>query len=422
MNNYSKSIDLYEKGKKYLFEATSYAIPILEKGKGSYVWDVDGNKYLDLNAGQFCVSFGHAYIPFSELVKRKLDTLYHTNTSTLSPDILEAAEKMASTTGGQLSKTLFLSTGSEANECAIRYARFITGRDGIMCLDQGYHGLTLGSQHVTMGGRWALPGFEKTVPVLTPDPFHATGEHILEEALDDLDTKFRMSGEECAAFILEPVVGVGGMFQIPPEYLKAVRRYCSQYGVLLICDECQSGFGRSGKWYAYEYAEIVPDIVVTAKAMGMGLAVSAVTFRESIAEQAEGKLTHFSSHQNDPLSAAVVGFVIDQINALHLLESNDRMGKCLLDALKAVCSQTEFLINPRGIGLMCGFDLNDAIITQYREFSRKFVYEMQNNGVLIQAIRQGRTFRVMPNYFITQEEIDVLSKAIEKTINVGGIK
>ncbi len=416
MNDYNKSKVAYETGKKYLFEATPYALPILTRGEGSYVWDMDGNKYLDLNAGQFCVSLGHAYTPFVELIEEKLRSLYHTNTSTLSPDVFEAAEKMAATTKYELTKTFFLSTGSEANECAIRYARFITKRNGIMCLDQGYHGLTLASQHATMGGQWALPKSEDTISVMTPDPFHGVNSGILEQAMEDLEKKFQQYGERCAAFIMEPVIGVGGMFQIPIEYLQAVRKYCTQYDVIMICDECQSGFGRSGKWYAYEYSGVTPDILVTAKAMGMGLAVSAVTFKAAIAEKAEGRLTHFSSHQNDPLSTSVVSFMIDQVHSHNLLNTNLEMGQYLLDTLKEVCEKTELLIRPRGLGLMCGFDINDIIVTQYRQFSKKFAFEMQNNGVLIQAIRQGRTFRIMPNYLVKKEEIDMLAESLEKTL------
>ena len=162
MNRYDKSDEIIKKGKRYLFEVTRFAEPVIVRGEGSIVWDADGNKYYDLNAGQFCMSFGHAYKPFIECVYKQLQKIYHTNTSTLSPEVFIAAEKMASITDYQLTKTLFLSTGSEANEAALRYAKFITGKEGVLGFDFGYHGLTLAAQGVTMGGKWSRPFVHRT--------------------------------------------------------------------------------------------------------------------------------------------------------------------------------------------------------------------------------------------------------------------
>ncbi len=421
MSNMEVSKQLFNDRIKYLFEATSYAKPIIEHGSGSFVWDVDGNKYLDVNSGQFCMSFGHGYVPFIECITKQMNKIYHTNTATLSPEVFEAAEKMAATTDYKLSKTMFLSTGSEANEAAFRYAKYITGKTGIMGLDHGYHGLTLAAQGNTMGGLWARPYVPDAVSVKTPDYLHSdknkTQEEFYAECFKDLKEKFNEYGNNLAAFILEPVIGVGGMISLSMEYLKEIRKFCDKYGVLLIFDECQCGFGRSGKWYAYQKANVVPDILVTAKTMGMGLPVSAVTFSEETAKKIEGKLVHFSSHQNDPLAAAIVSFVIDEIKNNNLLESNREKGLYLKDALEMACKESDTLINARGDGLMCAFDIDDTIVTDYRNFSKKFIKEMEHNGVLIQAIRQGRTFRVMPNYYITESEIDFLQQAIIKSIS-----
>ena len=123
---------MLEDKKKYLFKATNFVDPIIVKGKGSYVWDVENKKYLDLNSGQFCVVLGHNYYRFNKLINDQLKNIHHTNTLTLSQNIIEAAEKVAKINKGNLNKTIFLSTGSEANECAIRYARFITGKSIVL--------------------------------------------------------------------------------------------------------------------------------------------------------------------------------------------------------------------------------------------------------------------------------------------------
>lgn len=444
MLNLTNSKKLNSKGMQYLFNATPYITPVLDYGKGSFVWDVDGNRYLDLNSGQFCLSFGHAYQPFIEVVNKQLKKIYHTNTSTLSPEVFEAAEAIATIAGGDLQKTIFLSTGSEANECALRYAQFFTKRNGVLCIDYGYHGLTLGSQGVTMGGKWAMPHVSEFISVGTPDYIHLGEDELgkkksgmydpgedelgkdqsekyqsenvfINEKIDELTKIFREKGNTLAAMIMEPVIGVGGMVRIPDRYIKAARELCNEYGVVLIFDECQCGFGRSGDWFVYQTAGVYPDILTTAKAMGMGLAVSAVTFSSEISSKIEGKLVHFSSHQNDPISATIVKFVIDEIKKLDILNKNRENGNYLLSCINAVCKDVEFLINPRGVGLMCAFDLDDSAIPNYRDFSGQFIKQLQQNGVLIQAVRQGRTFRIMPSYLTNHQEMDFLRDMVIKS-------
>ncbi len=423
MNKLVKSKELMAAKRKYLFEATHYAEPLLERGEGSMVYDIDGNNYLDLNAGQFCLIFGHNYEPFNQVVRNQLAKICHTNTGTLTPEILKAAEDMAGIHGGDLHKTIFLSTGSEANECALRFAKAYTKRNGVLAFDRAYHGLTLASQGSTMGGQYALPIVPQTFSVKTPDKYHLdqlTAEEDLSRCMEDLESKFHQYGDTIAAVIMEPVIGAGGMLPIPKEYLKLVRELCSRYGVLLIFDECQCGFGRCGNWFVYQDIDVVPDMVTSAKAMGMGFAVSAVTFSEKVAEKLEHGLTHFSSHQNDPLAAAIVSFVIEEIREKDLLKSNAVKGKQLLSAIEEVCGATQLLENPRGVGLMCAFDINDRILTDYRNESARFLSAMQENGVLLQAVRQGRTFRLLPSYYITEQEIEKLKSACMESVKALG--
>lgn len=419
MTNLKKSSACYEAGSPYLLEATHYIEPIIERGEGSFVWDVDGNRYLDFNAGQFCMTFGHGYRPFIDEVSRQMGKIYHTNTSALAPEVFEGARDLARVIGGDLRKTLFLSTGSEANEAAIRYAKVFTGRDGIACISDGYHGLTLGSQGMTMGGRWARPRIPGSMAVLTPDCVHRPESVGEEELVDcciaDARRLFDEDGDSIAAFIVEPIIGVGGLVEMPARYLRELRGLCDEHGSLLIFDECQCGFGRSGEWFVFQSVGVAPDILVTAKAMGNGLAVSSATFSERVAEGIEGRIVHFSSHQNDPLSAAVVSFVIREIEKNDLLDRNREMGKVLVEALERACSTTAALKNARGFGLMCAFDVNDEAVPDYREYSSRLSHELQGRGVLIQAIRQGRTFRLMPNYFISREEIGLLEEALSES-------
>lgn len=413
---------MLEDKKKYLFKATNFIEPIIVKGKGSYVWDIEGKKYLDLNSGQFCLTFGHNYTKFNKVINEQLKKIHHTNTLTLSQNIIEVAEKIAKINKGNLIKTIFLSTGSEANECAIRYARFITGKELIVSLDKGYHGLTLASQNATMSGVWARPEV-KSLYVRTPDRYHDENENItrdelLSKCIANLETCIKDNYSKIAAFIMEPVIGVGGMVELPKIYVQKVRELCSKYQIILIFDECQSGYGRTGKWFAYEHFDVIPDIVTTAKAMGMGFPVSAVTFSQEVVEKIEGKITHFSSHQNEPLSAAIVSFVIDEIENKNLLRKNTQTGEYLLNKLKKLSKKYSLIKNPRGLGLMCGFDLNEEIIKENKSIVYSFPKLLEKEGVLIQAVRQGRTFRLMPNYLIKKIEIDDFIKKLEKVLMI----
>lgn len=400
--------------RKYLFEATCYCDPIIINGEGSFVWDTDGNKYLDLNAGQFCLCLGHNNKEFNKIVSEQLNKIYHTNTATLTPEIFEAAKLMSFINNDLITKTMFLSTGSEANEAAIRYAKFYSKKNGVLSIDKGYHGLTLGSQGATMGGKWALPFVPSTYSVTTPDYYHCdksiSQEEFIQSCIYELQSCIEKHYNEIGVMIIEPIIGVGGMVEIPYEYLQAARKLCSEYNIVLIFDECQCGFGRSGSWFVYQKANVIPDILVTAKAMGQGFPVSAITMKESIANKVENKLTHFSSHQNDPLAAVVVTYVINEIINKDLLRSNQEKGAYLLKTINEISSKTEILINPRGFGLMAAFDIDDTVITDYRKFSMLFSKELEKEGVLIQAIRQGRTFRVMPNYLVANSEIDFFKK------------
>ena len=405
--NLSKSKDLFEKKKEYIFQATFFNEAILEKGKGNYVYDIDGNKYLDLNSGQFCLSFGHKDKNLAKVVSKQINKIYHTNTSTISPEVLQACEDIASITGGNLKKTIFLSTGSEANECAMRYARFITQKSGIISFSKGYHGLTLGAQHVTMSGKWARPTCEENYYI-----DHDCDIQTLKNQFTDI---LKKSNNNIAAVIIEPILAVAGIYIPTEEYLKELRELCDKNQILLIFDECQTGFGRTGKWFCYQHYDIEPDILTCAKAMGLGFAVSSVTFKTDVAKKIEGKIVHFSSHQNDPLSCVITSYMINRMKKNKVLNHITSIGTYFEKKLKELELSSRIIKNVRGKGLIYGFDISDDLMQKNPNFSKEFLFELQKNGVLLQAIRQGRTCRLSPSYIITKKNIDYLIDKIRLT-------
>ena len=419
--NLDKSRKIMKEYKEYVFKATEFLEPIIERGEGSYVWDIDGNKYLDINSGQFCVVFGHTYKPFLDEINRQMEKIIHTNTMTLTSEVFEAAKELASINDGDLKKSIFLSTGAEANECAIRYAKFLTRKNKIISFSKGYHGLTLGTQSITMGGIWARPRIDGCIDIETPDLLYPSdnknSDEFYKQCIEDLKLKINQNQDEIAAIIVEPILGTAGIVIPPQDYFKTLRKLCDDNNILLIFDECQTGFGRTGKWFCYQHFGIIPDILVTAKAIGMGLPVSAVTFRQSVIEEFEGSITHFSSHQNDPLAASIVKFVIQHIRDNDLLTQINEKGQYLINKLIEVSKENRLIVNPRGMGLMIGFELPLDLVKDDRHLTYELINRMQDNGVLLQAVRRGATFRILPNFLVTYEEIDYFIEMLRKSIN-----
>lgn len=417
----SHSRSLWDQKGKYVLPVTRFVEPMLASGSGAYVHDCDGNRYLDLNSGQFCLCFGHGYPPFNEHIARTLDILSHTNTATISPLVLEALETLAGIHGGERESSIILSTGAEANECAFRFIKSITGRHKMISFDKAYHGQTLGTQGVSSAGAWAVPGIPGTFSIPVPDTrFDADPAHEREQvdaALNRLEQIFAENRGEIGAVIFELILGAGGMIFPPETFFHEAHKLIREHGALLVLDECQTGFGRTGAWFAYQEYGLDPDAVVFAKAAGAGFPVSGVTFKRTWAdEMRKGPLTHFSSHQNDPLAAAALNFVVAEIRKRHLLDRIRERGTIILERLEALAAQSEKLVAPRGRGLMIGFNISESLFREDYNPGAELVRAMQERGVLIQAISRGRIFRVLPNYLIADEDIDLLMNALEEAL------
>ena len=420
MKSLDKSRALYAAHESQTLRVSPFIEPIMARGSGNWVWDVDGNRYLDLMAGQFCMAFGHAYEPLNEVIRAQLGKLTNTNTLTLSDVFFEALDELSSILPIGLRKTILLSTGSEAVECALRYARACQGKPGIASVRSGYHGLTLGSQAVSSGGVWAVPSVPYSVVLPSPDhlypPESCSSEEWIDRCLEESERILRDKRNELAGVIVEPFISVGGLIFPSARYYQQLARLCKELDLLFILDECQTCLGRTGRWFGYEHHGIRPDILVMAKLAGAGLPVSAVVMSESSAEKVEGKLIHFSSHQNDPLSAAVLAFVIRHIRSGDWLARINEAGSYLLKKLQETSQKTEWIRHPRGIGLMVGFDLPFDQYRNGRNPGAELMNLLMERGVMIQAIRQGRTFRILPAFVFGREETDYFIHNLRESV------
>jgi 2,2-dialkylglycine decarboxylase (pyruvate) len=391
---------------------------VLVRGQGSFVWDTDGRRYLDLNSGQFCSIFGHSHPDVIAFVQRQASKLQNTSTTTIPEEALEAAAKLHELAADMDARSVFLSTGAEANECCLRYAKHLTGRSGVISFDVAWHGLTLGTECLTISRRHVKPPIPDTYAVPVP-PVRAECELSplqLDAYVDAFADVVRLHGKRIAAAIFEPIVSSGGMFFPPAAYFQRVIDICRHHGILFIFDECQTGFARTGSWFHYQQLGCIPDFVVCAKGMGLGYPVSAVLFRGGLVPPEGFRMQLYSSHQNDPFGSGLVSFAVDWMIRHDLLARIAEQGRYFLDQLRALAQESPMIHQPRGCGLMLAFDLNVDGMADYSVLSERFLSALLQRGCLLQAANAGRTIRLLPNYLVERSEIDLFIKTVRDVL------
>jgi 4-aminobutyrate aminotransferase-like enzyme len=414
-----KNSEYWEKYGDYVLMAMPYADEVLVEARGCTLRDADGKEMLDLAAGMFCCVLGHNHPKFIERVVKQTQQLLHTGTQFLSPAVMEAGYKLAEVTPGRLQKSIFLSTGTEANEFAFRLAKAHTGRTGIMGLSRGYYGTSLATRSCSSLAshqlKDSLPNVPETVRLpITPQCVRCFSETSKAPCgfpcLESLES-WVGDWSNIAAVIVEPVLSAGGMLIPPAGYLKTLRELAHQNGALFIVDEAQTGFGRTGKWFAIEHHDAEPDILTMSKSIGNGFPAAAVTTTAEIADDVVAKgLWNLSSHQSDPVSAAAVAAVIDIVEEEGLLTRALESGSYFMDRLRELSKRQPTIGNIRGQGLMIGFDLLSGEGKNAPDLVNPFMFGCRARGLHLTYGYGGVNFRVIPPLVITRPEID---RAIE---------
>lgn len=417
----SKSLEWWDRYGQYVLMASPYKDQVIVEARGCTFRDADGNEYLDMSSGQICALTGHGHPALLERVREQIGRVAHTGTSFFSPVVFEASERVARIAPGGLKKCLFLSTGAEANEYALRLARAYTGRTGVLALTKGYAGLTLQTSSLTNYGRSAKPLVPETGYILVPDPTNCPeGVEPLEWGRELLAHSLELNRgllDGVAAIIVEPILSAGGLIVLPDGYLKELRRLASGLGALLIADEAQTGMGRTGRWFGVDHDGVVPDILVLSKGVGGGFPSAAVVTTEAIGDGAMTKVNQFSSHQSDPLGAAATAAVIDIIGREELVTRADRVGRYLREQLQALAVMHKPLINVRGRGLMNGFDVfRDPVArTPDVEVGRGIEDFCRTRGVNFEVIQRNR-FRILPPLTITEAQVDRFVEVLDEAL------
>jgi alanine-glyoxylate transaminase/(R)-3-amino-2-methylpropionate-pyruvate transaminase len=407
---------------------TLYCEPLMiVEGKMQYLFDETGRRYLDLFAGIVTVSCGHSHPHVVARVREQVETLQHATTIYLHPNMPALAEKLASKMPKGLDVTYFVNSGSEANELAVTMARLYTGSTDVIALRNGYHGGSPSAMGLTSHHTWKFPVLQGTNVhhALSPDPyrnpFKGSPDEIARQSAEDIGELIRYSTPgRVAAFIAEPIQGVGGVTHGAPNYFREAYRIVREHGGLCIADEVQTGFGRTGAHYwGFENFDVVPDIVTLAKGFGNGVPLAAVTTRREIAEKLADRL-HFNTFGGNPVSMAAGLAVMEVIEKEGLQENARVVGGRMRDGLRLLQSRHPLIGDVRGMGLMLGVELvtDRATRTPASAETLEVLEAAREMGVLIgKGGLAGNVLRIKPPMCITAEDVDFALDVLDRALS-----
>ncbi len=414
--------DLLDGHREYLFQAVRpyYEEPVvLERGEGTRVWDADGTAYLDFFAGILTTSVGHCHPRVVEAVQAQAARLGHTSTLYVTGPQVEAARRLAALAPGELKRSFFTNSGSEAIETALTLARIHTGRSEVIALRQAYHGRSQMASAVTAQAPWrALASPVAGVShALAPYPyrcrFHregeACGEACAEAYARDLEEVIETTTNGApAAFIAESVQGVAGYVVPPPGYFQRVAEIIRGHGGLFVADEVQAGLGRTGRhWFGIDHWGVVPDIMVLAKGIAGGMPVGATITTDAIAGSWTGKT--ISTFGGNPVAMAAMVATLDVLVEADAPANAEARGRRLQEGLDALAARHAWIGDARGIGLMRALELVEDPESKAPSPARaKALLEAARREGLLVGLGglHGHIVRLGPHLLVTDAEVD----------------
>ena len=404
---------------------TLYREPLMiVEGRMQYLFDETGRRYLDMFAGIVTVSCGHCHPKVLARVREQMESLQHTTTIYLHPGMTRLAEKLASKMPAGLDVTYFVNSGSEANDLAITMARLYTGHTDVIALRNGYHGGSPSAMGLTSHHTWKFPTLQGAYVhhALCPEPYRSplsgTPEEIAAASAADIGELIRYSTPgRIAAFLAEPIQGVGGVTTAAPNYFREAYRIAREHGGLCIADEVQTGFGRTGEHYwGFENFGVVPDIVTMAKGFGNGVPLAAVTTRREIAEVLVQRL-HFNTFGGNPVSMAAGLAVMEVIEEEGLQRNAKGVGRRLRDGLERLAQDHRLVGDVRGMGLMLGVELVSDRDTRAPApvETLQVLEEARAMGLLLgKGGLAGNVLRIKPPLCITAADVDFALDVLDR--------
>jgi acetylornithine/N-succinyldiaminopimelate aminotransferase len=371
---------------------TNYAVPsiTLVKGTGSIVFDADGKRYIDMLGGIATNILGHSHPTVVAAVSKQVKTLSHVSNFYSHPKVIELAQILIGLTGNKESRVFFAQSGAEVNEAAIKLSRK-TGRTRIVATTGSFHGRTMGSLSLTGQS-------SKRTPFL---PLLKNVKHV---PFGDIKKAKRAINSRTAMVIVEPIMGEAGVIVPPSDYLKELREACTAHGALLVIDAVQTGMGRTGQWFGYEYSGIQPDVITVAKGLGAGLPLAAMIAVGKSSQLFEPG-DHGSTFGGNPVTTAA------SVAAIKWIEKNKILAKCKVDYkyIQSSLNTVPGVREVRGAGLLIGISLNN-------ENSSLVAQKLQEKGILVNAANPN-TIRIAPALTIPRKELSIFVKAFKEVMS-----
>ncbi len=426
-----KAQEILKKNREYLV-TTTQGIPyvVIKRGKGVFVEDVDGNVYLDFASGIGVLNTGHTPEPVVKAIKEQVESFIHFSLTDFYYEIpLKLAEELFRITPGTHKKKVFYgNSGAEANEAALKIAKYYTGRPYIIAFIGAFHGRTMGALSLTASKpvhkRKFFPMMPGVVHVPYPNPYRPPfgyegndlGKAIVDYIRDFVLDKF-VPPDEVAAIFVEPIQGEGGYVVPPKDFFPELRKLADEYNIILVDDEVQMGMGRTGKWWAIENFDIVPDILTSAKALASGLPLGAAIAKAEYDFPVSG--AHATTFGGNPVSCAASLATIEMIEKNNLLENARVQGEYLQKRLKELQEKYEkYIGDVRGIGLAQAIEIVKSPETKeyYPELRNKIIDISSKLGLILLGCGKS-AIRFIPPLLVQKEHIDVAMEILDKAIN-----
>jgi 4-aminobutyrate aminotransferase/(S)-3-amino-2-methylpropionate transaminase len=418
MNN----AQLNELKQKYVANGTaSPATQFADRAENALIWDADGNRIIDFAGGIGVLNIGHCHPKVVEAVKAQLERVMHTCQTVMPYEgYVKVAQKLSQLTPVRgHGKVMLVNSGAEALENAVKIARAATGKNNVICFDGGYHGRTF--MTMAMNGKVApyaadfgtMPGNVFRAPY--PVPFHGVSE---EDAIRGLKMTLKTDANprDTAAIVIEPVLGEGGFYPAPASFLKAVREICDEHGMLMIVDEVQSGFGRTGKMFAIEHSGVEPDLMTMAKSMAAGMPISAVVGTD-IHMDASGPNSLGGTYSGSPVSCAAVLAVLEVFEEESILAKSQALGERLEQRFSQWQERFGCVENVRRLGAMAAVDIVSADQAPDAELAAALCKRAREKGlILLSCGLYGNTIRFLMPVTIEDEVLEEGLAIVEESL------
>lgn len=420
--------------KRVIREAKKYISPalvfhsdiVVRKAKGVSVEDEDGRVYMDFTSGLATANLGHSPTEVIEAARSQMDKLVHSGCIFYYESEVELAKRLEKITPPSIGMFFFSNSGAEAVEGAIKLSRFHTGRQGILAFMGGFHGRTYGALTLTT----SAVKYRKKYHPLLPSVYHSPypycyrcpmGQRVETCSIDCIEYlervfKYQISPDEVACAVIEPVLGEGGYIAPPMKFMKRLKEICRREGILIVADEVQTGFGRTGRWFASDHFDLEPDIITMAKGIASGFPLSAIGARKSIMSKWTPG-AHGTTFGGNPVSCAAACATIDKIENDDVLGNAERMGAYALKRLNALKEKRRSIGDVRGLGLMIGVEFVTKDGAPDRDATGRVIKKCLKNGlVLIECGVDKNVIRIMPPLTVTDREmkkaLDIFEEAV----------